>query len=154
MPDTATVAAALAALVRPGDVLVLAGEMGAGKTTFMKAFAAALGFDGPVTSPTFTLVQHYVGGRLDVHHVDVYRLDRVGELHDLGLGELLDAGGVVCVEWGDVVATALGEDRLEVRLDADPDDPVHARRIELHAVGPAWAQRWAGLCEDLGALTC
>ena len=72
--DTHAVAGALAALVRPGDVVVLAGEMGAGKTAFAQAFAAALGVTEPVTSPTYTLVHTYDTGRVPVHHADLYRL--------------------------------------------------------------------------------
>ena len=73
---THAIAGAIARLVRAGDLVVLAGEMGSGKTWFTKGFAAALGVTDPVTSPTFTLVHSYAGGRLPVHHVDVYRLDR------------------------------------------------------------------------------
>ena len=100
--ETESVGAALGELLREGDLVVLGGDLGAGKTTFVKGVARALGVQEPVTSPTFTIVQEY-DGPVPVAHVDIYRLDRVQELHDLGLEELLD-DAVVLVEWGDVVA--------------------------------------------------
>ena len=96
-------ASALAQLSRSGDVIVLAGEMGAGKTAFAQGFGQALGITEPITSPTFTLVHTYDSGRIILHHADLYRLERTGELADLGLDELQDSGGVIIVEWGDIV---------------------------------------------------
>lgn len=147
--DTQSVAAVLAARARAGDLILLQGEMGAGKTAFVQGFAAALGVDEPVTSPTFNLVHTYDTGRLTVHHADLYRLDRYGEIDDLALGELLDSG-VLLVEWGEV---ASGEftDRLDIELVPDPDpDRVDVRRVRLHPVGAAWASRWAGVLDALG----
>ena len=156
---THTVAGAVARLVRAGDLVVLAGEMGAGKTWFTKGFAATLGITDRVTSPTFTLVHSYSGGRLPLHHVDVYRLDRMSEVADLALAELLEEsgtgkGGVVLVEWGDAVAAMFGNDYLEVRLFVDDEDPDNARRIVIRAVGPGWAGRWSKLTEALADWTC
>lgn len=139
--------------------MVLAGEMGSGKTWFTKGFASALGITDPVTSPTFTLVHSYSGGRLPLHHVDVYRLDRMSEVADLALAELLEEsgtgkGGIVLVEWGDVVAAMFGQDYLEVRLEVDDDDPENARRLVLRPVGPGWATRWETLCRSVGEWSC
>ena len=174
LAGTHAVAAALAGLARPGDVIVLAGEMGAGKTAFAQGFGRALGITEPITSPTFTLVHSYPGpGKLTLHHADLYRLDRSAELDDLALHELAAFGGVVLVEWGDVVSGSLG-DHLEVRLthpdDADPDPDVDdamsgddddaafgddgAREIELHATGASWAGRWDRLTRALEAYRC
>ena len=144
--ETQALAAALAALAQPGDLVVLAGDLGAGKTAFVQGFGAGLGVTEPITSPTFTLAQQY-DGRLPVHHLDVYRLDLLGEVAELGLAELLDDGGVVLIEWGDAILPLLPNDYLEVRLvyggslDGGDDD----RRIVLRAVGPAWGGRQVSL---------
>lgn len=146
LADTHAIAAVLAAVARPGDVVLLQGEMGAGKTAFVQGFAAALGVDEPVTSPTFTLVHTYDSGRLVVHHADLYRLDRHGEVEDLALGELLDTGALL-VEWGEA---ASGEfpDRLAVELV--PGDDEHHRSIVLRPAGPGWAARWPAIVAALG----
>ena len=152
---------------RPGDVLVLAGEMGAGKTAFAQGFGRALGVTEPITSPTFTLVHTYDTQAGPLHHADIYRLDQLGELADLALGELAEFNGIVLVEWGDVVSAALGE-HLEVRLevvddpDADPagddvddaaaDAPPTSRRIRITPSGSSWALRWGTISELVGPL--
>jgi tRNA threonylcarbamoyladenosine biosynthesis protein TsaE len=143
--ETGSVGAALAGVLRAGDLVVLAGDLGTGKTTFAKGVARGLGVREPVTSPTFTIVQEYEG-RVPVAHVDVYRLERVQEVHDLGFEELLD-GRVVLVEWGDVVAAVLPADRVEVRLALDGD--ADARTIEVTGQGPQWNQRGAALADAL-----
>ena len=125
-----------------GDVILLAGDLGAGKTVFARGLASGLGVDEPVVSPTFTLAREY-RGRFRIVHADVYRLDRVRELEDLGFDDA-DDGTVVIVEWGDVVSGAFGVDRLEVRLDFVPERE-DARRITITAVGPDWSARVAGL---------
>ena len=121
-----------------GDVVLLAGDLGAGKTVFARGLAHGLGVDEPVMSPTFTLAREY-HGRVRIVHADVYRLDHVRELEDLGFDDA-DDNTVTIVEWGDVVSGAFGVDRLEVRLDFVPDVE-DARRITISAVGPDWAAR-------------
>jgi tRNA threonylcarbamoyladenosine biosynthesis protein TsaE len=139
--ETRAVAAALAAHLEAGDVVVLVGDLGAGKTTFAQGVARGLGVEGPVTSPTFTLVQQYVG-RLPVAHVDVYRLDRIQELHDLGFEELIDGPGVTLIEWGDTVRQVLPAERVVVRIEpADTDD---ARTLTLEFEGARWRARDVG----------
>jgi tRNA threonylcarbamoyladenosine biosynthesis protein TsaE len=136
--DTRSLAAEIAALSRSGDLLLLAGDLGAGKTSFVQGFGRALGVEEPITSPTFVLVHTYEG-IVPVVHVDVYRLDHLQELLDLGIGELLDAGGVTLIEWGDVVLPALPSDFLEVRLElGDGDDE---RVVRVRANGSSWAGR-------------
>jgi tRNA threonylcarbamoyladenosine biosynthesis protein TsaE len=99
--ETRAIAAVLAATLRPGDVLLLSGDLGAGKTAFVRGLAEGLGIDpGEVTSPTFTLVHEYRGGRLPLVHVDLYRLDRA-ELDEIGLDPDLAAVGVTAVEWSE-----------------------------------------------------
>jgi tRNA threonylcarbamoyladenosine biosynthesis protein TsaE len=136
--DTRELAAAVAGVVRPGDVLLLAGELGSGKTVFAQGFGRGLGVEEPVTSPTFTLVRTYEG-RLPLVHADVYRLDHLQEVVDLALPELLDEGAVVVVEWGDVAAAALAPDPLEVSLQLGTGDD--DRVVTLRAVGGRWSGR-------------
>ena len=169
--DTHAIAAAVAALSRAGDIIVLAGEMGAGKTAFAQGFGRALGVTDPITSPTFTLVHSYPcpDDRVTIHHADIYRLDSTGDVDELALHELAEFGGIVLVEWGDVAAASLG-DHLEVRLALDDDDDIDddddddddddefgldgARSIELHASGGVWAGRWDRLRDELGRFAC
>lgn len=142
--DTAKLANGLANLAEGGDVLVLVGDLGAGKTAFSKAYGKALGIDEPMTSPTFTLAREYEG-RLTLHHLDVYRLEQMAEVLDLDLPDLLDSGGVVLIEWGDAILPMLPPDYLEVRFTfGDGDDD---RSIELRPIG----ERWLGRSEALKA---
>jgi tRNA threonylcarbamoyladenosine biosynthesis protein TsaE len=142
--DTRELGAAVAALATPSDVVLLAGDLGAGKTTFAQGFARGLEVAQRVTSPTFVLMQQY-RGRLPLLHVDVYRLDRVQEVIDLGLPELLvlDDGAVALIEWGDVVAPALTPDFLELRFEYGTTDD--ERDVRLRLVGPRWAPRRSAL---------
>jgi tRNA threonylcarbamoyladenosine biosynthesis protein TsaE len=171
LADTHAIAAALAGLCRPGDLIVLSGEMGAGKTAFAKGFGAALGVTEPITSPTFTLVHTYdiapdLGhGAKALHHADLYRLDRTAEIADLALEELAEYQGIVLVEWGDVADSLFG-DHLEVHLEPDlSDDAVGdddasdgladgARLIEISASGASWAPRWSRLVEACEEFRC
>jgi tRNA threonylcarbamoyladenosine biosynthesis protein TsaE len=146
--ETRTVAAALATVLAAGDVVVLAGELGAGKTTFAQGLARGLGVEGPVTSPTFTLVQQYEG-LLPVAHVDVYRLDRIQELHDLGFDEIVDGGAVAVLEWGDVVTEVLPVDRLVVRLEPGSTDD--ERRITIETEGTRWRGRQPDIARVVAA---
>lgn len=135
---TRAVARAVAELVRAGDLLVLAGDLGAGKTAFTQGLGTALGVTDAITSPTFTLAQRYEG-RLRLHHLDVYRLGSLDEVADLDIGELLDDDAATVVEWGDSILGALPADYLEVRFTfGEGDDD---RTVTFAAVGPAWAAR-------------
>ena len=138
--DTHGVAAAIAQLSRTSDIIVLAGEMGAGKTAFAQGFGAALGVDEPITSPTFTLVHTYDTGHVTLHHADLYRLDKMSEVSDLALHEMVDGDGVMLVEWGDVASELLG-DHLEVFLRHNTDHADDERSIVIHSVGKQWASR-------------
>jgi tRNA threonylcarbamoyladenosine biosynthesis protein TsaE len=140
--DTRALAAEVAPLLRAGDLLVLVGDLGSGKTAFVQGLARGLGVTEPVTSPAFVLVRTY-SGRLPLTHVDVYRLDHLQEVFDLGLPELVDERGVAAIEWGDVVLPTLPADFLEVRIEqGDHDDD---RTIAFDAVGPSWAPRMGAL---------
>ena len=136
--DTRELAARLAPLVVAGDVILLSGDLGAGKTTFAQGFGRGLGVQDDVVSPTFTLMRSYEG-RLPLLHCDVYRLDHLQEVIDLGVPEMVDEGAVALVEWGDVAAPGLPADHLEVRMElTDTDDE---RRLEILAVGTPWLRR-------------
>jgi tRNA threonylcarbamoyladenosine biosynthesis protein TsaE len=156
LANTHAIAAAVAALARTGDVVVLSGEMGAGKTAFAQGFGVAFGVTDHMTSPTYNLVHsHPAGptGKLTLHHADLYRLSTQHEVADLALAELAEADGVLLVEWGDVVGAALLGDHLLVRLDVVDDDD-QARTITVTPVGRAWATRWARLQTALEAYSC
>jgi tRNA threonylcarbamoyladenosine biosynthesis protein TsaE len=151
--DTRAIGRALASAYRAGDTTILTGELGAGKTTLVQGIAAGLGCEDPVASPTFTLIREYGGGRLDVVHADVYRLDRVQDVVDLGLEELLDAGRtILLVEWGDAIAELLPDEHLRVELtEAEPGAEV--RRIAVSAEAGSWATRWESLEHALAGWT-
>ena len=146
--DTREIGGALATLLRPGDAVALTGELGAGKTTFVQGVARGLGFPGPVVSPTFTLVREYRGGRLALVHADVYRLERVQDVLDLGLDDTLaDGDAVLFVEWGDAVEALLPEGHLVLELTIP--GATEERRIVVRAVGEGWNTRWERLEQAL-----
>jgi tRNA threonylcarbamoyladenosine biosynthesis protein TsaE len=134
---TRAIGAAVAGLLDPGDVVGLAGDLGAGKTRLVQGAADALEADGPVLSPTFMLVREYDGDP-PIHHVDAYRLSGPQELEDLGLEDVFAPDSVVFVEWADRVAAALPDSWLELVLHIRDDD---RREIEVRPHGPAWAAR-------------
>jgi tRNA threonylcarbamoyladenosine biosynthesis protein TsaE len=120
--DTAFFADELAQLLLPGDVVLLIGDLGAGKTAFTKALARSLAIDEPITSPTFTIMRNYEGTipnrsqPVTLAHLDAYRLEHADAIEDLGLFELLDRGAVAVIEWGDLVAEAFDTAPLAIRL--------------------------------------
>jgi tRNA threonylcarbamoyladenosine biosynthesis protein TsaE len=142
--DTRALAAQVATVLRPGDVVALAGDLGSGKTAFVQGAARGLDVREPVVSPTFTLVREY-HGRMTVEHLDVYRLDREQEVLDLDLDDLVEGGGVVFVEWGDAIEGLL-PGHLSVRIGfPDGDLESDRRTFRFDAAGSAWAQRWERL---------
>jgi tRNA threonylcarbamoyladenosine biosynthesis protein TsaE len=168
---TQKVAGAVAGLCRVGDVVLLVGDLGAGKTTFAQGFGRALGVVEPIVSPTFTLVRQYVlpegrreiptspGGTIRMHqfvHADLYRLSHRHEIADLGIGQLVEQG-VAVVEWGEAAEPVLGDDWLRVDLDFGPADDVGAvghesqaaeethRTIRVTGHGGNWPARWSAV---------
>ncbi len=133
LSETTILGERLGALLEPGSVVALIGEMGSGKTYFTKGIARALGIEpAEVASPTFTLLNVHEG-RLPLCHLDFYRLERVEEVEELGLEAWYDEG-VIVIEWADRIPEALPPDRLEVRISSL--SPTH-RRFELRSHGPA-----------------
>ncbi|MGF1663930.1 MAG: tRNA (adenosine(37)-N6)-threonylcarbamoyltransferase complex ATPase subunit type 1 TsaE [Kineosporiaceae bacterium] len=144
---TRALGGALARLAGPGDLVVLTGPLGAGKTTLVQGLARGLGIAEPATSPTFVLVHEMTGGRLPLVHVDAYRLGSALELDDLDLDADV-ARSVVVVEWGEGLAERLSGSRLDVALDRRDEG---TRDVVVRAHGP----RWAGVdvAGPLGAAT-
>jgi tRNA threonylcarbamoyladenosine biosynthesis protein TsaE len=143
--DTRTLGRRLAGLLRPGDLVLLSGPLGAGKTVLAQGIGAGLGVDGPVTSPTFVIARVHRGGRVPMVHVDAYRLGTVAdpraEADDLDLDASVEES-VTVVEWGTGVLEQLGDARLEVRIDRRPDE---SRVVELVPVGGDWPGRLGAL---------
>ena len=114
--ETETVGAALAQRLTPGAVIAYRGDLGAGKTAFTRGLARGLGIQDPVTSPTYTIVNEYLGGRLPLFHFDMYRLRSADDLFDIGWDDYLERGGVCAVEWSENVEDAL-EDPITVTIE-------------------------------------
>jgi tRNA threonylcarbamoyladenosine biosynthesis protein TsaE len=138
--DTRAVAAKLAASLRPGDVILLAGGLGVGKTLFAGGLATGLGVEEQVLSPSFVLVRQYRSGFLPLVHVDVYRLSSINEFEDLEALELA-ADGVLVIEWGDALEGEIPEDHLRIDFVVGEDG---TRLLRLRPEG-SWAQRDLGL---------
>lgn len=172
--ETRRLGAAIGAALRPGDVVLLTGELGAGKTTLVKGLVAALGGGDVVTSPTFTLCHVYDSAPV-VAHVDAWRLGNVGEALELALEEQLDEGAVAVVEWGEALAPLYGADALVVTLAApaaepaapaaaapaaEPETPAapappaadggpEERDVVLSGTGPGWRSRLPALGDSV-----
>jgi tRNA threonylcarbamoyladenosine biosynthesis protein TsaE len=135
--DTQAFGREIATLLRPGDLVVLAGPLGAGKTALTQGIGAGLGVPGPVTSPTFVLARVHRGGRVPLVHVDAYRLAGMADVDDLDLDATTEEA-VTVVEWGHGLVEQLADEHLVVELDRRDDD---VRTARLVPVGPGWEQR-------------
>lgn len=133
--ETMSFAEKLGSLLQKGDVLTLAGDLGAGKTTFTKGLAKGLGVTRTVNSPTFTIIKEY-SGRLPLYHMDVYRLEDSDE--DLGFDEYFLGEGVCVVEWAVFIEDYLPEERLELVISHKGDDE---REIQLKPIGSRYEER-------------
>lgn len=149
--ETIALGERVGALLRPGDVLVLTGDLGAGKTQLTKGLAAALGYEGPVTSPTFNIQNIYDGAEMPLYHFDLYRLEDAEQLGDAGLLDALgEEDGACVIEWGEAFAREIGDERVDVfltRLDAEAkegEEPPRELRFVAH--GARAEQIVAALC--------
>ena len=120
--ETEALGQRLAAVLAPGAVVAYRGGLGMGKTAFTRGLAKGLGYPGRVTSPTFTIVNEYEGGRLPLFHFDMYRLENDDALFDIGWEDYLDRGGVCAVEWSEQVAGAMPDDTVYVTIARRPED--------------------------------
>ena len=136
--ETPKLAALLVGIFRPGDVVVLSGDLGAGKTSFTQGLGLAMGIETPITSPTFTLANRYEG-ELVLNHLDVYRLDRFQEVEELGLSELIDSNSLTVIEWGDVISSVLSEGFLVIRLRIGENQD--SRVLDFILTGQKWTER-------------
>lgn len=136
--ETIALGRVLGGLLHEGDVLVLTGDLGAGKTQLTKGIAAGMGVTADVTSPTFTIEMVYHGREMDLDHFDLYRLDRPEQLEDTGLFDVLGVDGVCVIEWGEQFAGEIGDARVDVfvtRLDAEAapgEEPPREVRFVAH----------------------
>ena len=147
---TRALGVALGCVLAPGDVVVLTGDLGAGKTCLTGGVAQGLGDDSAVTSPTFTIMAVHDEGRIPLYHFDLYRLSSPEELDDVGIYDVLDADGACLVEWGEAYVDELGDERLDVTITretpgADGGEPARALTAAPHgerarALLSAWRQ--------------
>ena len=113
----------------PDTVYALSGDLGVGKTVFTKGVAAGLGITEPVTSPTFTIVQSYQGGRLPFFHFDVYRISDIDEMEEIGYDDCFFGGGVTIVEWAEFIEELMPENTIHIRIEKDLSRDPDMRRI-------------------------
>lgn len=128
--DTARIAAELADTLKGGEFIAMYGELGAGKTAFVKGLAKALGIDRHVTSPTFTIVNEYEG-RLPLYHFDVYRIADPDEMYEIGYEDYLDAGGVCIVEWAELIEELFPEEYIRLTIKKDNEKGPDYREITI-----------------------
>ena len=111
----------LAKSLKGGEVVAFRGGLGMGKTCFTRGLARGLGFKGDVTSPTFALINEYIGGRLPLYHFDMYRIHSLDELYSTGFFDYLDCGGIMAIEWSENIAAVLEQERC-IAVSIEPDD--------------------------------
>ncbi|CAM3069030.1 tRNA (adenosine(37)-N6)-threonylcarbamoyltransferase complex ATPase subunit type 1 TsaE [Lentilactobacillus buchneri] len=137
--QTMAIGEKLAAYLAPQDLILLDGDLGAGKTTFTKGLAKGLGITRPIKSPTFTIIREYQDGRIPLYHMDVYRLEEGGG-DDLGLEEYFNGDGVNVVEWSKFVADELPDDYLRIIFRRDDSEGDNVRTLTFEATGHRFEQ--------------
>ena len=142
LEDTKKFGEKLGSLLKSGDIICLMGDLGAGKTTLTKSIGIGLGVEDYITSPTFTLINEYKG-RLNLYHFDVYRLEGISDLDDLGFEEYFYSGGVCIIEWGDKIENILPKDKINLSIEKGSE--LDERIINLSGEG----SRFKELIEEL-----
>ena len=132
LEETENIAKIIGQNATAGDVIILTGDLGAGKTTMTKGIALGLGIDQMIKSPTYTIIREYRNGRLPLYHMDVYRIESGAD--DLGLEEYFEGDGLSVVEWGKLLGEFMPEDYLDITIDKDPKD-LEKRRLLIQAFG-------------------
>ena len=146
LQQTAELAEQLARLAKPGAVLALDGDLGAGKTAFSQVFARAIGVKEIVNSPTFTIIKEYEGTQLPFYHMDVYRLS-LEEADELGLDDYFYGGGVTIVEWASLIEELLPQERLEIYIEHEGGEQ---RSFRMKGIGEPYAS-WCAALNEMGA---
>ena len=131
--ETFEAAKRLAERAKAGEVYCLSGDLGVGKTVFTKGFAAGLGITEPVSSPTFTIVQIYEEGRLPLYHFDVYRIEDIEEMEEIGYEDCFYGDGVCLIEWAELIKEILPENRKKILIEKDLEKGFDYRRITIEA---------------------
>ena len=139
--ETYDLGMALGRQARPGDVYCLNGDLGVGKTVFTQGFAAGLDIEGPVNSPTFTIVQQYEDGRLPLYHFDVYRIGDVSEMDEIGYEECFYGQGVSLIEWSNLIEEILQETVIRVTIEKDLEKGFDYRKIAVESNDPGLRKR-------------
>lgn len=129
--ETANIAKAFAKTLKSGDVLCLNGDLGTGKTAFVQGLVKALGYQEPISSPTFTIVNCYEGGKFPIYHFDVYRIDDCDEMYEVGFEEYVYSDGITVIEWSDKIRDILPEKRYEILISKDYDKHEDFRYIQI-----------------------
>jgi len=137
LEKTVSLAGEIAEVIRAPGVMAFFGGLGSGKTTFIQALGAGLGHRCAITSPTYTLINRYHGGRLPLVHVDCYRIEEEKELYEIGLDEIFTGDSLVCVEWSDRALGLLPQSRLEIHLSYEGR---RQRRVKILILGDIWPE--------------
>lgn len=129
--DTRKLGENLAAACRAGDVVLLDGDLGAGKTVFTKGFGRGLGIEEPISSPTYTIMQIYEEGRLPLYHFDVYRIADMEEMDEIGYEDYFYGDGICLIEWAELIQALLPQSAVQVRIEKDLEKGFDYRRITI-----------------------
>ena len=133
--ETENIAKAFAKELKGGDVVCLNGDLGTGKTAFVQGLVKALGFSEPISSPTFTVINCYEGGRMPIYHFDVYRIEDCDEMYEIGYEEYVYGDGLTLIEWSEKISDILPHDRYEITIEKNYDKHEDFRQINIERIG-------------------